>query len=251
MSEGAVVAADAPVPAGRHERLLEELGAAICSGRFGPGHVITIDQVAEEHGVSRSVVREVLRVLASMGLLDTRRKIGTIIRPAREWNVFDPQVIRWRLAGNDRIAQVQSLIEVRTAVEPVAAALAASRAEDRAAMELVGLAAQLWSAGEGGSPEEFVRLDIEFHQSVLRLSGNEMFVAMQDLVAEVLTGRHQYGLIHRYPPAEVLRHHADVAQAIQRRDGDAAKQAMICVMDVALAESISLWESPDSVDEAS
>ncbi|MGC9665256.1 FadR/GntR family transcriptional regulator [Planosporangium sp. 12N6] len=247
-----VDAASPPVTAqaGLHARVLEQLGTAICSGDLAPGSVLYIDDLADQRAVSRSVVREVLRVLAAMGLVDTRRRVGTVIRPASDWNVFDPQVIRWRLASTDRIAQLRSLTELRTAVEPQAAFLAAERATPDEASDLVGLAAKMWAAGTAGNEDEFLRLDIEFHRQVLYSSGNEMFVKLQELVAEVLTGRHHYELMPHYPDEDALHLHAEVAQAIQRHDGERAKNAMVHIMEQALGEMKSIWEragEPDRV----
>jgi DNA-binding FadR family transcriptional regulator len=220
------------VQAGLHARLLEQLGTAICSGRLEPGSLLYIDDLVDRYAVSRSVVREVLRVLASMGLVDTRRRVGTQIRPASVWNAFDPQVIRWRLASGHRIAQLRSLTELRTAVEPQAACLAATRATPDEASDLVGLAAKMWAAGKAGNEAEFLRLDIEFHRQVLLSSGNEMFVKLQELVAEVLTGRHHYELMPHYPDE----------QALQRHDGVRAREAMVYIMEQALGEMKSIWE---------
>jgi DNA-binding FadR family transcriptional regulator len=222
--------------------VLDQLGTAICSGELAPGSVLYIDDLADQRAVSRSVVREVLRVLAAMGLVDTRRRVGTLIRPAGDWNVFDPQVIRWRLASADRIAQLRSLTELRTAVEPQAAYLAATRATPDEASDLVGVAAKMWAAGKAGNEAEFLRLDIEFHRQVLLSSGNEMFVKLQELVAEVLTGRHHYELMPHHPDEQALRLHADVAQAIQRHDGERAKDAMVHIMEQAIGEMKSIWE---------
>jgi DNA-binding FadR family transcriptional regulator len=241
-SSGDPASAPVVVPTGLHARVLDQLGTVICSGDLAPGSVLYIDDLTDQHAVSRSVVREVLRVLAAMGLVDTRRRVGTVIRPASDWNVFDPQVIRWRLASADRIAQLRSLTELRTAVEPQAACLAATRATPDEASDLVGLAAKMWAAGKAGNEVEFLRLDIEFHRQVLLSSGNEMFVKLQELVAEILTGRHHYELMPHHPHEQALQLHAEVAQAIQRRDGERAKDAMVHIMEQAIGEMKSIWE---------
>jgi DNA-binding FadR family transcriptional regulator len=233
------------IQTGLHAQVLERLGTAICSGELTPGSALYIDDLVEQYVVSRPVVREVLRVLASMGLVETRRRVGILIRPAVGWNVFDPQVIRWRLASADRIAQLRSLTELRTAVEPQAALLAATRATPEMASDLVALAAKMWAAGKAGDEAEFLRLDIEFHRQVLISSGNEMFVKLQELVAEVLTGRHHYHLAPHYPDEEALQLHADVAQAIQRHQGERAKDAMVRIMEQAIDEMKSIWEAGD------
>lgn len=227
---------------GLHARVLDQLGTAICGGEMEAGDVLYIDELVERYAVSRSVVREALRVLSSMGMVESRRRVGTIIRPSLHWNVYDPQVIRWRLASSGRVDQLRTLTELRTAVEPQAALLAAGRATNDEASNLVGLAAKMWAAGKGDDEDEFLRLDIEFHRLVLASSGNEMFLKLNDLVAEVLTGRHHYGLMPHQPHEVALQMHADVANAIQRRDGEAARTGMLRIMEQAFDEMSTIWE---------
>lgn len=232
----------APGEAGLHARVLDHLGTAICSGDVAAGSVVSIDDLVDRYQVSRSVIREVLRVLASMGLIETRRRVGIMIRPAVAWSVFDPQVIRWRLASDGRMAQLRSITELRTAIEPHAAWLAAARIGDDEASELVGLAARMWAAGKAGDEARFLGLDIDFHRRVLAASGNEMFAKLQLIVAEVLAGRHHYHLMPHHPDEQALQLHTDVAQAIQRRDGERAREAMVGIMEQGFAEIKSMWE---------
>ena len=232
-------------PSGLHARVLDQLGTAIAGGALPVGAVLYIDDLVEQYAVSRSVMRETIRVLASMGLVESRRRLGTQIQPTRAWNVFDPQVIRWRLASADRLTQLRSITELRTAVEPEAARLAAVRASHSDGSDLVVIAAQMWSAGMSGDLETFLRLDIDFHRRVLAASGNEMFLKLSELVAEVLTGRHEHGLMPHHPDQQALQRHADVAQAIQRRDGDSAHEAMVGIMVQAMDEMSGLWGEPE------
>ena len=89
--------------------VLESLGPAITAGDYPPGSVLRTDELAQRFDVSRSVMREAVRVLESMHLVESRRRVGVTVRPKDEWNVYDPQVIRWRLAGADRPHQLRSL----------------------------------------------------------------------------------------------------------------------------------------------
>ncbi len=227
---------------GLHARLLDNLGRAICGGSLEAGTVLFIEDLAEQHAVSRSVVREALRVLSSMGLVESRRRVGTIIQDARGWNVYDPLVIRWRLAGAGRIGQLRSITELRSAIEPAAAGLAAERAEPREASELVALAAKMWEAGRAGEMDLFLTLDIDFHRRVLAASGNEMFEQLHQPIAEVLTGRHAYGLMPHHPHVDALQLHVDVAQAIQRGDLENARDAMVRIMERTMDETKAIWQ---------
>lgn len=228
-------------PSGLHAATVDRLGLAVCRGEMASGSVVRIDELEERFGVSRSVVREALRVLAAMGMVASRRRVGVQVRPPTEWNLYDPQVIRWRLASHGRVAQLRSLSELRTAVEPQAAALAAMRAPLASASELMGLSGKLWEAGRSGDTDLFLRLDIQFHRLVLASSGNEMFGMLDSLVAEVLTGRTHYGLIPQHPHEEALQMHVDVASAIQRGNAFDAHAAMLDIMTRAMNEMSTLW----------
>ena len=162
--------------------------------------------------------------------------------PATDWNLYDPQIIRWRLASPARTAQLRSLTELRRAIEPEAARLAALRASLENASELMGLAGKLWAAGQGSDTESFLALDIEFHRLVLLSSGNEMFAKLNTLVEEVLTGRTHYGLMPEHPHNEALQLHVDVASAIQRGSGEQAQDAMLRIMQRTFNEMSSIWE---------
>lgn len=228
-------------PSSLHDQLVDALGTAICGERLTAGQVLSIDVIASEHNVSRPVVREACRVLTALGLVESRRRVGTVVLPADRWTAFDPRVIRWRLASDDRLAQLAMLTELRTAVEPQAARLAAVRRPDDDATDLMVLAARLFAAGTAGREAEFLELDLAFHRLLLRASGNDMFAHLGDVVAEVLASRHHYGLFPERPAAEALQWHVDVAQAIQRGDHTTAYTAMIRIVDRSLAESEALW----------
>lgn len=237
-------------PTNLHASLVQSLGLAIAEGRFPANSVLRLDELEAQHNVSRSVVREAARVLSSKGLLESRRRFGTVVQPEASWNLYDPEVIRWRLASSRRLEQLQSLNELRGAVEPQAARLAAERASWDAGSELVALAARLWAAGQRGDQEEFLLLDVEFHAAVLNASGNAMFAQLQNLVTEVLTGRTQHGLMPHLPHHEALQLHMDVASAIQRGEAAAAHAAMSRIVEQSTEEMSQIWSSSHDAGNA-
>lgn len=238
---------DAAAPlTGLHAQVLDLVGLAICNGALVPGSILRTDDFEERFQVSRSVVREVLRVLASMGMVESRRRVGVQIRPMTRWNLYDPQIIRWRLASSERISQLRSLSELRTAVEPLAARLAAERAPSSETGEIMRVAGSMWAAAKNGDADEFLRLDIQFHQLLLTASGNEMFAQLQTLVAEVLTGRRHYRLTPEVPSQEALQLHMDVAVGIQGGIPEEAQQAMVRIMEHSAAETAAFWEQNHS-----
>lgn len=224
-----------------HSVLVQKLGLAIAEGTLQAHSVLRLDKLENEHHVSRSVVREATRVLCSMGMLESRRRLGTVVQPEESWNLYDPQVIRWRLASSRRLDQLQALNELRGAIEPQAARLAAGRASLDAGSDLVSLAARLWAAGHGGNQDEFLRLDIEFHAAVLRTSGNPMFSQLHNLVQELLTGRAEHGLMPHLPQHEALQLHVDVASAIQRGEAEKAHAAMSRIVEQFAEEMTDIW----------
>lgn len=222
--------------AGQHSRALDELGRLICSGELAPGSSLTLEEIEERCGISRSVARETVRVLEAMRLVVSRRRIGVVVLPESEWNLYDPQVIRWRLDSPDRAVQLASMVELRAAIEPEAARLAAVRATSQQVSELIALSGQLWAAGEQGDHDRFLELDVQFHARILELSGNAMFSRLDGLIGQMLVSRTGHGLVPDKPASVALQRHVDVAGAIQRRDPDAAHAIMRSILVAALDE---------------
>ncbi|QBI54849.1 FadR/GntR family transcriptional regulator [Streptomonospora litoralis] len=218
-----------------HNRVLADVGPAIAAGEYEPGAVLTLDSLAQRYGVSRTVAREAVRVLESMHLVVSRPRTGVRVRPPAEWSVYDPQLIRWQLAGPRRIEQLRSLTELRAAVEPPAAAFAARRADADERAALVELNERMADTGRRGDLEAFLRLDIEFHRRILQMSGNGMFAGLTGVVAEVLTGRTEYDLMPNRPRPEALRLHSHVAEAVGGGLADVAQAAMRAIVDEVVA----------------
>ncbi|MFI6349328.1 FadR/GntR family transcriptional regulator [Streptomyces sp. NPDC050560] len=203
---------------GLHTRVLDTLGSAITAGEYPPGSVLRIEELTRSFAVSRSVTREAVRVLEAMRLVESRRRVGVTVRPPAEWNVYDPQVIRWRLAGPDRPRQLRSLTVLRSAVEPAAAGLAARHAGAADCAELTECALGMVATSRGSRLEEYLVHDIAFHRTVLNASGNEMFARLGDVVAEVLAGRTHHQVMFENPDPAAVTLHVRLAEAV--REGD-------------------------------
>ncbi|MFE7286289.1 FadR/GntR family transcriptional regulator [Streptomyces noursei] len=206
---------------GLHARVLESLGPAITAGDHPPGTVLRTDELAERFDVSRTVIREAVRVLESMHLVASRRRVGVTVRPTEEWNVYDPRVIGWRLAGRDRPRQLRSLTVLRSAVEPVAAGLAAHHSTPAQCAELTEHAMGMVATSRGQQLDAYLVHDMAFHKVVLSASGNEMFARLAEVVAAVLTGRTQHHVMFTDPDPAAVTLHVQVAEAI--RTGDAVR----------------------------
>ncbi|MBP2404739.1 FadR/GntR family transcriptional regulator [Streptomyces syringium] len=221
---------------GLHARVLQSLGPAITAGEYPPGSVLRTDELEQRFDVSRTVIREAIRVLESMRLVASRRRVGVTVLPTEEWNVYDPQVIRWRLAGADRPRQLRSLTVLRSAVEPVAAGLAAHLATPGQCAELTDHALGMVATSRGQQLDAYLVHDIAFHRVILRASGNEMFARLGDVVAEVLTGRTHHQVMFTDPDPAAVTLHVRVAEAVRERDAARAEALTREIASGAMAE---------------
>lgn len=165
-----------------------------------------------------------MQILEAMNLVYSKRRIGIVVQDPAHWNVYDPRIIRWRLSGPGRRIQFRSLTELRIAVEPLAAAGAARKATPEQREALVDLARQMRESA--GDSEAFLAADIAFHTLLLQASGNEMFTALSEVVAEVLSGRTRENLMPARPRPEALDGHEAVAAAVADMDSAGARARM-------------------------
>ncbi|HET9859477.1 MAG TPA: FCD domain-containing protein [Nocardioidaceae bacterium] len=224
-----------------HEHVLSRLGPRIVSGSLPAGSTINLEWLQQEFDVSRTVAREVVQVLASMHLVDSRRRTGVVVLPRTAWDVYDRAVIRWRLAGPEREEQLHQLSQLRAAIEPPAAALAAVNADDGQRRRIVEVADALESTGAAGDLRAFLEHDVVFHRLLLESSGNSMFMGLAYVVEEVLRGRTDHDLMPPHPKPEARRLHAVVAEAVAGGEPEVAQAAMtaICAEVVAAMGRLS------------
>src|SRR6476661_3816784 len=152
---------------GVHHDVLERLGPDLLWGELAATRDLRLELIEARYGVSRSAAREVIRVLEAMRVVISRRRVGITVRPRAEWNVLDPRLIRWRLAGPERPAQLRSLSQLRAGVEPIAASLAAQNATPEQCGELTGAVIRMSVTGQAGDLEAYLAADIRFHTALL------------------------------------------------------------------------------------
>ena len=241
-----------PLPKPRvHAAVVRRLGQRILSGRIKPGEVLpNQDQLCADLSVSRTALREAVRVLTAKGLVETRPRTGTRVRPREAWNLLDPDVLGWREASPD-LDFVRSLMEARHIIEPAAAELAAVRAtaEDIARIEAALLGMVRWLPHD---IEACCRADLDFHSSILAASHN---VVLQQLVgtisAALMSGfRLSTHLARSY--GSTLSAHSRVLDCIRQRDPECARASMLDLLAIAaddLAPAMQDARLPERGDE--
>lgn len=163
-------------------------------------------------------------------MIRVRRKVGITILPAEDWSPYDPNVVRWRLAGPQRFEHLNALCELRSAIEPLAARLAAEHATPEQCGELTAAVIGMSSTARAANGVAYLRHDADFHRMLLGASGNPMLRGLGDVVVAVLIGRTEHALMPRVAEPEAVRLHGVVASSIQAGDGAAAEQAMLGIV---------------------
>ncbi|PIN51249.1 GntR family transcriptional regulator [Trueperella pyogenes] len=210
----------------RFEDIVHVLGPRIANGELSPGKAITLADIEEEFECSRTVAREVQRSLEECGFVVPQRRRGLVVQNLARWDVLNPRVIRWRLSGPQGDRQMRSLIDLREAIEPMAAELAAQFAPRDLRDELLNLAAELTRLGSVASSAEFMDADVRFHTLILEASGNEMFVSLGSTIEAMLKWRAENMLMPPRPEPRALRDHEAIARAIYTGDAITAREAM-------------------------
>lgn len=217
--------ADARVDLGRNltHGLLDALGRAIVTGYYDKRTFPTEAELAKQHSVSRSVTREAVKMLTAKGLLSARPRQGTIIQPTPSWNLFDPDVLRWLLERKFSVDLLRQFNQLRIAIEPEGAALAAVYAT-AAQLEAVAAGVARMVEAEKGH-DNALDADIAFHIAVLQASNNPFFLQFRDVVKTALRSSIQFTNRIKGRSASVADH-AAVCDAIVRRHPDVARVAM-------------------------
>jgi len=207
--------------------MLDQLGRAIVTGRYDNERFPTEDELTARYNVSRTVTREAVKMLTAKGLLKAKPRAGTTVQPPAAWSFFDPDVLRWLLERKFSLDLLRHFNELRTAIEPQAAALAA-QAGPGPAYDAIEAGLQRMEAAERGE-DDTLEADIAFHIAVLEASANPFFLQFRDMVATALRTSIRFTNRFKGRTADVAAHRA-VFTAIQTRDPAAARAAMATII---------------------
>ncbi len=218
-----------------YEYVVDEIGLRIINGRYRPGDTLpNEDALCREFDVSRGVVREAMKVLVQKGLVVLRPRTGTRVRPRREWNLFDPDVLLWKYRSGEKEAFIDNIMEMRRIIESEAAMRAASRAGEREVNRIRHVYEEMEAmimAQDEALWEDCVLLDMQFHMAILESCGNELIAQIGHTMRHCLltareNDRHDFKA-HR----EALPAHRAILDAILDRKPQAAREATRALID--------------------
>lgn len=212
------------------DQVVDTIGQDIVAGRYPVGSQLPNEtEWGERLQVSRSVLREALRVLVSKNLIDIRSRAGGRVRQDADWNLLDPDILQWRSQSSDQGSFVTELFELRRVIEPAAAGLAASRISKMQLAELSAALVAMMEAGEDS--DRFLEPDARFHRIILASVGNSLFRALGQAVTVALDITLRLSLDAPQGQQQSMPFHKTVLDAIAAGDSAAASAAMLALVN--------------------
>lgn len=219
-----------------HGAIARDLGMSILAGKYLPGHVLAGEVEASERlHVSRTAYREAVRILAAKGLVHSRPRIGTRVSPPEQWHLLDPDVLSWAFSGEPEPEVLHGLFELRTIIEPAAAALAAKRRSQKQ-LDTMRRALDVMSAHTLNT-EEGRRADKEFHGALLRATCNPFMVSLTNGVTAAVEALTEFKMRHIALKRDPCPDHWRVYEAIAAMDAQAARAAMSELIRLAIMDT--------------
>lgn len=207
-----------------HGQVAHEIGARIIRGELAPGETLPSEaELSAELRVSRTALREAIKLLAAKGLVESRPKTGTRIRQRAAWNMLDPDVLSWLITDGRFDLYADHLFEMRRIVEPAAAAIAAERADAEGVFRIRAAYEEMEAAGD--DIEASIVPDLHFHQAILEATRNQFLAPLGALIETALATSFRISSSDPGTRPIALSRHRAVLDAIERRDSEAARKA--------------------------
>lgn len=222
------------------------LGAAIVRGDYGINQGFPTEaELCTQFEISRSVIREAVKMLTAKGLISSRPRQGIRVLPTSNWNMFDTDVLEWTLTCRPSLELLREFTELRIAIEPEAAILAA-RKQNHAEIARIGSALErLGAAAEGR--DDPLDADIAFHTAILLASENRFFIQLRSFIQTAL--RVSIACTNQLKGVEAASEtdHRAIYEAIVAGDSEAAQEASLVILN----EALSLIDASLQVSSAS
>ena len=213
------------IKASYSSQIARELGRKIISGDLGEGTLIRDEgALSVEYDVSRTVIRDAVKMLSAKGLLEVRRGSGTRVRFRSSWDLLDHDVLAWHQTVPPNPHFLRQLLELRLMIEPSAARFAACRGTDEALDQISQSMAAMET--EHREVERFVTADALFHRSILRAAQNELLRPMEGVIHSALMISIRLTNADPRENKASLPFHREVCDAIRAHDADLAESKM-------------------------
>jgi DNA-binding FadR family transcriptional regulator len=206
--------------------VLIELVNGIVSGEMREGELLPPEEVLLERlQVSRTTLRETLQHMVALGLIRSKPRAGTVVQPRTMWNLLDPAVLSAALRYNRDRAFYDNLVDARFLIEPEAAELAARIGSPRA-LAAIGSAFADMVDSEGRDTESWSLADVAFHTAIIEASENWVYRQFIVAIRAALMASFQMTNRASQSHEDAIELHRKVYDAIQRREPEAAREAM-------------------------
>jgi DNA-binding FadR family transcriptional regulator len=216
--------------------IAQDIGVQIVSGRFKPGHVLDGEvESSEQRNVSRSAYREAVRILVAKGLVNSRPRTGTRVSLQHEWHLLDPDVLAWIFRGDPDPDILHSLFELRSMVEPPAAALAANRRTHRHLDAMCDALARMRQHTLNTPAGRLA--DQEFHAALLGATGNPFVISLTNGVTAAVDALTEYKQREKPLKRDPVADHERVYDAIAEKDAERAGKAMSDLIRLAIFDT--------------
>jgi DNA-binding FadR family transcriptional regulator len=207
-----------------HRAVAEVIGSRIVRGDYPPGTLLPNEaKWAADFNVSRSAVREAIKMLMAKGLLTSRPKVGTRVESREFWNLLDREVLAWYTSGPDRAKVLRPLQQFRYIIEPEAAALAA---EHRTQEEMAAISAACERMATAPTLDERSAADVRFHVNILKASANELLIPLGVLIDSALQNLFVLITVEAGDLHYAQDLHNNIERAIRQRKPNAARIAV-------------------------
>ncbi len=211
-------------------QVCRELGRRIVGGHLRENSLIGDEtKLADRFGVSKSVIREAVKLLVGKGLLEVRRGSGTRVRRRSNWALLDDDVLAWHLSAEPNPDFLRQLLDIRRMMEPKAAAWAAELGTDEQHRTISD--AQSMMEKETLSIEDFVVADAQFHRAILRAANNEILRSMEGVIFSALLSSIRFTNNDPRENKFSIPFHREVLVAILGRNAATAEEKMLRHLD--------------------
>ena len=215
-----------PVYRKLYEYVVEDLGLAIMQGDAKPGDTLpNEDTLCRQYGVSRGVLREATKVLTQKGLIRTQPKVGTRVQPRENWNLFDADVLLWKLKVGDKLDFLKNVTEVRCIIESEAARYAAQRADEKEIHRIRDCYHRLAGTLEDEAAydyETYLESDMGFHAAILSACRNELLAQIGYTMRQAVHTARKADVHDIDAQRESLHFHLAMLDAIAAHDTEKA-----------------------------